>query len=144
MDNSKLYAILNGKWQPDDDNPHPLILDGDGRFTRGRRGTVGPDTPIKYEDDRPQPSVGEWSVEGTKLVLHGSRMDGGRVERIEYTVEYNAAGTELTLTSPDGMSRRFTRAGDSPTEHPARRADRRARFGFPLGVCRSHDRGVMK
>ena len=131
MENSKLHAILNGKWQPDDDNLHALILDGDGHFTWGRRVTVGPDTPIKYEDGRPQPSVGEWSVEGSKLVLRGSRMHGNPVERIEYTVEYKAARTELTLTSPDGMSRRFTRAGDTPTEHPARRADRRARFGLP-------------
>ena len=131
MDNSKLYAILNGKWQPDDDGRHALILNGDGHFTWVRKVTLGPDNPIKYEDDRPQPSVGKWSVEGSKLVLRGSRMDGDRVERIAHTIEYKAAGTEITLTSPDGMSRRFTRAGDTSTEHPARSAHRRARFGLP-------------
>ena len=131
MDSSALYSNLNGKWQPDDDDQYTLILDGDGHFTWVGEVAVGPDTPVKYEDDRPQPSLGEWSVEDAKLVLRGSRVNVDRIERIEHAVEHNAAGTKLTLTRPDGMARRFTRVGDTRTEHPARRADRRARFGLP-------------
>ena len=128
MDSSteQLCAILNRKWQPDDDQ-HALILDGDGHFVWVGEVTVGPDTPIKYEDDRPKPSSGEWSVEGTKLVLRSGLIKG----RIEYAVEHNADGDELTLTGPDGRSRRFTRAGDTQNEHPASRAARLTKFGLP-------------
>ena len=127
MDSSteQLCAILNRKWQPDDDQ-HALILDGGGHFEWVGEVTVGPDTPIKYEDDRPKPPSGEWSVEGTKLVLR-SRLNKGRVE---YAVEHNADGDELTLTGPDGRSRRFTRASDTEIEHPSRAA-RRTKFGLP-------------
>ena len=123
MHSSKLYAILNGKWQPDGDVGHALILDGDGHFT-----WVGDNLGDYNHDPRRQPSYGQWSVEGTKLVLRGSTV---KVEPIKYAVEYNAAETEITLTPPDGLSRRFTRPGETQTEHPDRRADRCARFGLP-------------
>ena len=41
-----------------------------------------------------QPSIGEWSVEGTKLVLRSGLTE----DRVEYAVEHNADGTELTRT----------------------------------------------
>lgn len=133
MDSSTLCATLNGKWQPDDDHRHKLILNGDGHFTWVGEVSVGPNTPVEFDDDRPLPSVGTWSVEDSKLVLNSSRANGDRDGRIEYTVKYNAAGTEITLTTPDGVSRRFTRLGDTRTEHPSREAARRARFGLTPG-----------
>ena len=128
MDSSteQLYARLNRKWQPDDDR-HALILDGDGHFVWVGETTAGPDTRIEYNADRPEPSSGEWSVEGTKLVLR-SGLTG---KRVEHAVEVNADGTELTLTDQDGRSRHFTRVGEAPTEHPASKAARRAKFGLP-------------
>ena len=122
----QLYATLNGKWKPDGDIRHKLILDGDCRFAWVGGVILGPDTPIKYEDDRPKPSSGEWSVECTKLVLRGP----GENERTEYTVEHNSDGTELTLTYPNGRSQRFSRTGDTAKEHPARSAARRAKYGL--------------
>ena len=72
--------------------------------------------PLDIPFDRPEPSIGEWSVEGTKLVLRSGLTE----DRVEYAVEHNADGTGLTLTDQDGRSRRFTRAGETPKEHPAR------------------------
>ena len=92
----QLDAILNGKWQPADDDRYALILDGDCRFTWVGGVTAGPETRLKYVDDKPQPSSGTWSVEGDQLVLR----------------------------SGVSKARRFTRAGDTPKEHPARRARR--------------------
>ena len=123
----QLYATLNRKWQPDDDDRHALILDGDDHFVWVGEATTDPDTPIDYNPGRPEPSIGEWSVEDTKLVLR-SRLTG---DRVEYAVELNDAGDELTLTDQDGNSQRFTRVGETPTDHPASRAARRAKFGLP-------------
>ena len=131
MDSSteQLYEILNGRWKPDGDR-HALILDGDCRFAWVGGVILGPNTPTKYEDNRPKPSSGDWSVECTKLVLRGPGENVDRVERIEYTVEHNSDGTELTLTDPSGRSQRLSRTGDTEKEHPARTAARRAKFGL--------------
>ena len=119
MDSSteQLYEILNGRWKPDGDR-HALILDGDCRFAWVGGVILGANIPIKYEDDRPKPSSGDWSVECTKLVLRGPGENVDRVERIEYTVEHNSDGTELTLTDPSGRSQRLSRTGDTEKEHP--------------------------
>ena len=129
MDSSteQLYAMLNRKWQPDDDR-HALILDGDDHFVWVGGTTAGPDSPIEYNAHRPEPSIGKWSVEDTKLVLRS-----GLTGKVEYAIEPNDAGDELTLTDQDGRSRHFTRVGETPTEHPASRAARRAKFGLPPG-----------
>ena len=127
MDSSivNLYARLNRKWQPDDDR-HALILDGDCHFVWVGQTTAGPDAPLEYGADRPEPSIGKWSLEGAKLVL----CSGLTGKRVEYAVKLNDAGDELILTEPNGRSRHFTRAGETPTEHPASRAARRAKFGL--------------
>ena len=119
----QLYAILNRKWQPDDDDRHVLQLDGPSKpggectFVWIHRGS---DFPF----DRPEPSTGKWSVEVAKLVLRSELTD----DRVEYAVEHNADGTELTLTDQDGIPRRFTQVGETPTEHPASKAARRTKF----------------
>ena len=124
----QLYAILNRKWQPDDDR-YVLELDGpepDGKCTFAWIDTAH-GYPLDFPLDRPEPSIGEWSVEGAKLVLRSGLTE----DRDEYAVEHNADGDELTLTDPDGRSRRFTRAGETETEHPASKAARYAKYGLP-------------
>ena len=128
MDSSteQLYAILNGRWQPDDDDRYVLQLDGPCK-PDGKCKFAWIHTAHSHPHGRPQPSIGEWSVEGTKLVLRS----GLNENRVEHTVKHNADGTELTLTQPSGRSQRFTRTGDTPNDHPARKAARRTRFGLP-------------
>ena len=121
----QLSAILNGKWQPHDDDKYKLMLDGDPRrrFSWVGGAVAGSDTPTEY-NVKPQPSSGTWFVEGSTLVLCGQG------ERIAHTIEHNVDGTEITLTRrPNGRSRRFTRTGDTPTEHPARKAARERHLG---------------
>ena len=110
----QLYPILQGKWQPDDDGLHALMLNGpsdDGkrlfswlRTDHGRPGT--------YKDVRPQPSMGTWCVVETKLVLCDLN------ERIEYTVavEHNSKMPKIiTLTrTDDGTSMRYIRSRSTP------------------------------
>ena len=52
-------------------------------------------------------------MECTKLVLRGPGENVDRVERIEYTVEHNSDGTELTLTDPSGRSQLLSRTGQT-------------------------------
>ena len=63
--------------------------------------TAGPETRLKYVDDKPQPSSGTWSVEGDQLVLRSEVSK----DRVEYTVVSNAQGAELTLPERETRQR---------------------------------------
>ena len=57
----QLYAILNRKWQPDDDDRYVLELDGPEPDGKCKFAWI--DTAHAYPPDRPEPSIGEWSME---------------------------------------------------------------------------------
>ena len=106
----QLYAILTGKWQPDDDDLHALILNSPSEDGRRMFSWLRKDhrCAMTYDDVRPQPSVGTWCVVGTKLILCDPN------ERIEYSVEHNCKRDQ---NHPYGTRRHFSTVYPNK-EHP--------------------------
>ena len=123
----QLYAILKGKWLPDDDALHALMLNGPNDEGKRLFSWLRTDhsRPGTYKDLRPQPSMGTWCVVDTKLVL------GDPNERIEYTVAVEHS-SKITLTrTDDGTFLRFTRSKSTPKERqPPRRGYDRSQTGL--------------